>query len=114
MQYSNNVLAGSLSSLDINTEERKTLLGNPQSYLGTVSEEEADKVRRILIPAYRKAFQVIFLTGAGLCVFAFFVAFFMMPQLELSRPDDAKLKEEGKKAFEDKKNEKKDNKDNIA
>ena len=77
-----------------------------------MSQEEADKVRLILIPAYRKAFQVIFLTGAGLCVLAFFVAFFMMPQLELSRPDDAKLKEEGKKAYDDKK--KGDKKEDIA
>lgn len=100
---SNNVLAGSLSSLDIGGDTTETFLRRPQSYLGTVSEEEGDRIRNILTPAYRKGFRVIFLVGAGLCAFAFAVAFFMMPQIELSRPDDAKLKEEGRQAYKDKK-----------
>jgi hypothetical protein len=101
--FSNNVLAGSLSSLDIDSGTSDTLLRSPQSYLGTVSEDEADRIRNILAPAYRKGFRIIFLVGAGLCAFAFAVAFFMMPQVELSRPDDAKLKEEGRQAYKDKK-----------
>ena len=100
---SNNVLAGSLSSLDVEDDASETLLSNPQSYLGTVPEVEADRIRGILIPAYRKGFRVIFIVGAALCAVAFVVAFFMMPQVELSRPDDAKLKEEGRKAYRDKK-----------
>ena len=101
--YSNNVLSGSLSSLDIDDTERKTLLGNPQTYLGTVPEAEADKIRDVLIPAYRKGFRAIFIVGAALCAFAFVVAFFMLPQVELNRPDDGKLKEEAKRAYEEKK-----------
>lgn len=102
---SNNVLAGSLASLDIDGDERETLLGNPQTYLGAVPDEKADRVRAVLIPAYRKGFQVVFITGAALCAFAFAIAFFMMPQVELSRPDDGKLKEEGHRAYDDKKRE---------
>lgn len=103
---SNNVLAGSLSSLDIEDSESETLLSNPQSYLGKVSDDEADRIRDSLIPAYREGFRVVFIVGAALCAFAFVIAFFMMPQVELSRPDDAKLKEEGRKAYEEKKREK--------
>lgn len=99
------MLAGSLSSLDIEDGASETLLSNPQSYLGTVSDGEADRIRGILIPAYRKGFRVIFIVGAALCALAFVVALFMMPQVELSRPDDAKLKEEGHKAYKDKKSE---------
>lgn len=92
-----------MGSLDIDDKTSKTLLGNPQTYLNTVSEDEADRIREVLIPAYRKGFRIIFITGAALCALAFVIAFFMLPQLELSRPDDEKLREEGRKAYEDKK-----------
>lgn len=94
-----------MASLDIDSNDRKTLLGNPQTYLGSVSDDKAGRVRAVLIPAYRKGFQVVFITGAALCAFAFAIAFFMMPQVALSRPDDAKLKEEGRKAYDEKKRE---------
>lgn len=80
----------------------ETLLGNPQTYLDTVPDDKAELIRSHLTPAYQDSFRVIFLVGAGLCAFAFVVAFFMMPQVELSRPDDAKLKEEGRRAQEEK------------
>lgn len=54
-------------------------------------------MRSVLVPAYRQGFRVIFLVGASLAAFAFVIAWFMMPQVELSRPDDEKLKEEGRK-----------------
>ncbi len=95
---SNNVLSSSVSSLDLHGADSATLLGNPQSYLSSVSEIEAKRIRDTLIPAYRIGFQIIFILGASLCAFAFVVAFFMMPQVDLSRTDDAKLKEEGRKA----------------
>ena len=101
---SNNVLAGSLSSLSLDPDTSKTLLSNPQTYLGTVSSAEADRIRGVLIPAYRKGFRIIFITGAALCALAFVIAFFMLPQVELSRPDDEKLREEGRRAYEEKKN----------
>ena len=49
---------------------------------------------------------MIFIVGASLAAFAFVLAFVLMPQVELSRPDDAKLKEEGKKADEEKRKKK--------
>lgn len=67
-----------------------------------MSEREADRIRAVLTPAYRTGFRVIFLTGAALCALAFVIAFFMLPQVELSRPDDEKLREEGRRAYEEK------------
>ncbi|RSL50241.1 hypothetical protein CEP53_008874 [Fusarium sp. AF-6] len=100
----NNILANSLSALDLDSKETKTLLGNPQTFLDTVSSSEAERIRSVLIPAYRKGFRVIFLVGASVAALAFVLAFVLMPQVELTRPDDAKLKEEGRRAYEKKRN----------
>jgi len=102
----NNVLASDLGSLGLDKATSKTLLSNPQTFLDTVSEADAQRIRSILIPAYRQGFRVIFIVGASLAAFAFVLAFVLMPQVELSRPDDAKLKEEGKKADEEKRKKK--------
>ena len=55
------------------------------------------------MPAYRKGFRIIFIVGASLAALAFVLAFVLMPQVELYRPDDKKLQEEGRKAYEEKK-----------
>ncbi|RGP65848.1 hypothetical protein FSPOR_7109 [Fusarium sporotrichioides] len=99
----NNVLASSLSSLNLDNHESKTLLGNPQSILDTVSPNEAERIRSVLIPAYRQAFRIIFLIGAGAASLAFVLAFILMPQVNLTRPDDLRLKEEGRRVYEEKK-----------
>ncbi|TRX98987.1 hypothetical protein FHL15_000329 [Xylaria flabelliformis] len=93
----NNIVASTLSTLSLSDDAAKSLLSSPQSYLSSLPADEAENVRSVLIPAYRHAFRVIFLLGAGLAAFAFVIAFFLMPQVELSRPDDEKLKEEGRK-----------------
>lgn len=80
----------------------KTLLSNPQTFLTSVSPQEAERIRSILVPAYRQGFRVIFLVGASLAALAFVLAFVLMPQVELTRSDDAKLKEEGRRAQEKK------------
>jgi hypothetical protein len=90
-------VANSISTLSISDEAVKSLLTNPQTYLSSLRPDEAENVRMVLIPAYRHAFRVIFLLGASLAALAFLIAFVLMPQVELSRPDDEKLKEEGKK-----------------
>ncbi|KAH7246911.1 major facilitator superfamily domain-containing protein [Fusarium solani] len=100
----NNILANSLSVLDLDSKESKTLIGNPQTFLDTVSSSEAERIRSVLIPAYRKGFRVIFLIGASVAALAFVLAFVLMPQVDLARPDDAKLKEEGRRAYEEKRN----------
>ncbi|KAI1475327.1 MFS general substrate transporter [Daldinia eschscholtzii] len=93
----NNILAGSVSSLDINGTDLKDLLNSPQSYLSSLPFDEALRIRSVLVPAYRRGFRVIFLVGASLAALAFVIAWFMMPQVELSRSDDEKLKEEGRR-----------------
>ncbi|KJZ74042.1 hypothetical protein HIM_06491 [Hirsutella minnesotensis 3608] len=102
----NNILAHDLSSLGLGPEASKTLLSNPQAFLEKASPEEAQRIRSILIPAYRQGFRVIFIVGASLAALAFVLAFCLMPQVELSRPDDAKLKEEGRLAEEEKRRKK--------
>ncbi|KIE02910.1 Major facilitator superfamily domain, general substrate transporter, partial [Metarhizium majus ARSEF 297] len=102
----NNILAGAFSSLNLDAKAAKVLLSNPQEYLREVSPEEADRVRAILFPAYKRGFRIIFIIGASLAAFAFVLAFFLMPQVELSRPDDQKLKEEAQKAHDEKKKKK--------
>ncbi|OAQ70268.1 MFS drug transporter [Pochonia chlamydosporia 170] len=102
----NNILAGAFSSLNLDGKEAKTLLSNPQEYLNEVSPEEAERIRAILLPAYRRGFRIIFIIGASLAAFAFVLAFFLMPQVELSRPDDQKLKEEAQRAYDEKKRKK--------
>ncbi|KAK5636049.1 hypothetical protein RRF57_011761 [Xylaria bambusicola] len=93
----NNIVSNTLSSLSLTDEAAKSLLSAPQTYLNSIPANEAEHVRSVLIPAYRHAFRVIFLLGASLAAFAFVLAFILMPQVELSRPDDEKLKEEGRK-----------------
>jgi hypothetical protein len=78
-------------------------LGNPQTFLDTVSSIEAERIRSVLIPAYRQGFRIIFLVGAGVASLAFVLAFILMPQVNLTRPDDLILKEEGRRAYEEKK-----------
>ncbi|CAG2003957.1 unnamed protein product [Fusarium graminearum] len=98
----NNVLAGSLSSLNLNIRDSNTLLENPQSFLGNVAPDEAERIRSVLIPAYREGFRIIFLIGAGAASLAFVLAFVLMPQVNLTRPDDLRLKEEGRTVYEEK------------
>ncbi|CEJ82362.1 Putative MFS general substrate transporter [[Torrubiella] hemipterigena] len=102
----NNIVANAFSSAGVDPVLGKKITTNPESYFASVSPEEADHMRGIIIPAYRKGFRTIFLVGASLASFAFVVAFFMIPQVELSRPDDARLKAEAKAAEAEKKKEK--------
>lgn len=94
--FSNNVIASSISALDLDQSESRSLLSSPQSYLSRLSADDAKRIRSILIPAYKKGFRIIFVIGAALAASAFFLAFWLMPQVALRRDDDEKLKEEGK------------------
>jgi hypothetical protein len=88
-----------MSSLNLGNHESKTLLGNPQSFLDTVPFNEAERIRSVLIPAYRQGFRIIFLMGAGAASLGFILAFILMPQVNLGRKDDSRLKEEGRRAY---------------
>ncbi|PHH62158.1 hypothetical protein CDD81_7532 [Ophiocordyceps australis] len=103
----NNILAHDLSSLKLDKADAKLVLSNPQSFLDKLSTVEAARLRAIILPAYRRGFRVIFIVGASLAAFAFLLAFFLMPQVELARPDDDKLKEAGRRAAEEKREKKK-------
>ncbi|CAI6091642.1 unnamed protein product [Clonostachys chloroleuca] len=92
----NNVVRDSVDSLDLEAERRNDLLRNPQQYLSKLSDVDAERIGAALAPAYQRSFKIIFQLGAGLAAFAFFVAVFLMPHIDLARPDDAKLKEEGR------------------
>ena len=58
-------------------------------------------LKAVFVESYKKGFRTVFLVGAGLAVLAFFFALFLLPQIELSRADETKLKEEGKKLDEE-------------
>ncbi|KAF5018640.1 hypothetical protein F66182_9390 [Fusarium sp. NRRL 66182] len=100
----NNILATSLSSLDLETHQAETLLSNPQAFLDQVSPSEAGRIRSVLIPAYQRGFRVIFLIGAAAASLAFILAFALMPQIDLERPDDNQLRESGRREYEEKRN----------
>lgn len=90
-------MKASLTTLDLNPDVYDKLLHNPQEYLNSLSEVDATRMRAVLLTPYRQSFRIIFYVCTGLAVLGFVVAFFLMPQLELNRPDDEKLKEEGRK-----------------
>ncbi|KAJ0383636.1 hypothetical protein COL922a_010091 [Colletotrichum nupharicola] len=101
----NNILSASIAGLGLADDEARRLLANPQHALSEMSQADADQARAVLLPGYRQAFRIIFLVMAGLASVAFFVAFFLMPQVELSRPDDKDLKDAARKTTEEKKTE---------
>ncbi|KAF4925423.1 Efflux pump dotC [Colletotrichum viniferum] len=94
----NNIVKSSVNGLDLDVEQRDSLLSNPQQYISSLSDEDAQRIRAVLVPAYQKSFKVIFELGSGLAAAACFLAWFLMPHIDLSRPDDHKLKEEGHQA----------------
>ncbi|EQB44724.1 hypothetical protein CGLO_16503 [Colletotrichum gloeosporioides Cg-14] len=94
----NNIVKSSVNGLDLGVEQRDSLLSNPQQYISSLSDEDAQRIRAVLAPAYQKSFKVIFELGSGLAAAAFIVAWFLMPHIDLSRTDDHKLKEEGHQA----------------
>lgn len=96
----NNILSSSISSLNLDDTESRSLLSSPQSYLSKLSTKDAEHVRDVLTPAYQKGFRIIFLISASLSAVAFFLAIWLMPQVGLNRADDQALKEEAKKRVE--------------
>ncbi|KAJ0422615.1 major facilitator superfamily domain-containing protein [Aspergillus carlsbadensis] len=98
----NNLLATALASLSLTATEQKSFLSSPQTYLSTLPEEEADRVRALIIPAYKRGFMIIFVIGAALSALAFGLAVGLMPQVGLGREDDEKLKAEGRRRVQGK------------
>lgn len=94
------MVASSVSTLDLDDSESRSLLSSPQTYLSEQSAADAANIRSVLIPAYKKGFRIIFIVGAALAAVAFFLAVWLMPQVELKRDDDQALKEEAKRRIE--------------
>ncbi|KAG5641816.1 hypothetical protein DXG03_004158 [Asterophora parasitica] len=80
-----------MRSLDISDEERKLILDHPER-----ARQLSPVVYAQVLSGYRKGFRLVFIILACLAAFAFVTAFFLMQQRTLDRPDDKKLKEEGK------------------
>ncbi|KAB8237234.1 putative MFS drug transporter [Aspergillus alliaceus] len=100
----NNLIASSISSLNLTDSETRSFLSSPQNYLSKLPQQEAERARSLLIPAYKKGFRIIFIICAALAAFAFVLAFWLMPQVTLKRADDEKLKEEGRKRVKEERN----------
>ncbi|KAI4938988.1 uncharacterized protein J4E92_000269 [Alternaria infectoria] len=98
----NNAVRSSLVPYGLSRPEIRLLLDSPDMFRESVGQERTDLVRAALAVAYQQGFRIVFIVGAVLNALAFVAAWFLMPQVELSRKDDAQLKEEGKKRDEEK------------
>jgi predicted MFS family arabinose efflux permease len=99
----NNTLRSSLTAVvDLDQADLKYLLDNPGIVLtGTWDPElegvrDLNQLRETFIHGYRRGFKTMFYVGTGLSASAFVAAWFLLPQIELTRPDEERLKAEGK------------------
>lgn len=92
----NNAVRTSLVPYGLSRQETQLLLDSPGRYREVNGGERTDLVRQALSGAYQNGFRIVFIVGAGLNALAFVAAWFMIPQIELARADDEKLKEEGR------------------
>jgi hypothetical protein len=102
----NNVLRSSLSHLSLAEDIIQQILDKPESVSQLGVQVNSADLAQSVVNGYRAGFKIVFYVGAGLAGLAFILAWFLMPQVDLTRPDDQKLKEEGKRAEEERKNRK--------
>ncbi|PYH34914.1 putative MFS drug transporter [Aspergillus neoniger CBS 115656] len=93
----NNLLSTTINTLHLTTSQKQSFLASPSNYLSKLPEDEAAKVRALLIPAYKRGFRIVFTVNAALAALAFLLAVGLMPQVGLERADDERLKEEGRR-----------------
>lgn len=93
----NNAVRNSLTPYDLSRGQIQLLLDSPERFKEANADQEMDVLRLALSAAYQKGFRIVFIVGAVLNAVAFVAAWFLMPQVELARPDDEKLKEEGRR-----------------
>jgi predicted MFS family arabinose efflux permease len=96
----NNAIRATLTPHGLSTAAIQLLTNSPDLFRDEYGEERTDSIQTELRSAYVKGFRIIFIVSAILNALAFVAACFLMPQIELNREDDAKLKEEGKKRHE--------------
>ncbi|EAT81737.1 hypothetical protein SNOG_11238 [Parastagonospora nodorum SN15] len=92
----NNAVRSTLTPLGLSASAIQLLTNSPDLFREEYGKERTDSIRFELKSAYVKGFRIIFIVSAALNALAFIAAWFLMPQVELNRDDDAKLKEEGK------------------
>ena len=98
----NNVFRSSLEPFGLSSVEIHLLLNQPQEALNSFPAGQVEHIRAALVPAYQKGFRIAFVVGASLAAFAIVLAWFLVPQVELKRPDDEELKREARLADEEK------------
>ncbi|KAF2256147.1 MFS general substrate transporter [Trematosphaeria pertusa] len=92
----NNAVRTALLPSGLSLSEIQLLLNSPETFRDRVGESRFEGIRDVLEEAYKNGFRIVFIIGAALAAFAFVAAWYTMPQVELKREDDEKLKEEGK------------------
>lgn len=97
----NNSIRSTLQPFGLDSQEIRLLLDNPQHALNSMHDDvQAEDISAALVPAYRRGFRIVFIVSAVLAALAVFLVFFLMPQVELNRPDDDELKEKGARGDE--------------
>ncbi|KAF2631776.1 MFS general substrate transporter [Macroventuria anomochaeta] len=92
----NNAIRATLTPYGLLRPEIQLLLDSPARYQESTDDQRIKMLRLALSSTYQKGFRIVFIVGAVLDALAFVAAWFLMPQAELARPVDEKLKEEGK------------------
>jgi predicted MFS family arabinose efflux permease len=98
----NTAVRSRLKPFELSRSETQQLLDSPDLFRDSLGEERTEMVRVALVSAHHKGFRIIFIIGGVLNALAFFATWFLMPQVDLNRKDDAQLKEEGKRRDEEK------------
>lgn len=93
----NNAVGASLAPYGLSRSDVQLLLNSPDRFRVSYGDQRTDIMQVALSAAYQKGFKIVFIVGAVLNAGAFFAAWFLMPQVELARPDDERLKEEGRR-----------------
>lgn len=103
----NNAVRTALIPYGLSKAAIQLLVNSPDIFRDEYGTSRTEDTRVALVSAYKKGFRIVFIVSASLNVCAFIFAWFLMPQVELNRADDQKLKEEGKSRLSEKKKKKK-------
>ncbi|KAH8731930.1 major facilitator superfamily domain-containing protein [Phaeosphaeriaceae sp. PMI808] len=98
----NNAIRETLYPHGLSNAAIQLLINSPDRFRNEYGDDRTKSIRMELSSAYVKGFRIIFIISAALNALAFITTWFLIPQVELNRADDAKLKEEGKKRHAEK------------
>ena len=94
----NNYLRSSLAPLNLDERTMQDIINSPAS---SSSTSQNPRIRELVLEGYKRGFRTIFISTAALAAAAAVLAFWLMPQVELDRADDERLKREGKQFVEE-------------